>query len=117
MERLLWIVLIIILCGIIVFLASPYKLLIVRSDSMVPQIPTGSIVVAERVEDASLLSIGDVITYRRPGTFFTVTHRIIDVTESGYMMKGDNLREADGEIQGAWILYKVKGCWISGDGL
>lgn len=34
--------------------------------------------------------IGDIVIYSRPGTGYTIVHRITEKTESGYVTKGDN---------------------------
>ncbi|HAG70010.1 MAG TPA: signal peptidase I [Lachnospiraceae bacterium] len=98
--------------AILAFLISPYKLLVVRSDSMEPAIPVGSVLLVERVRDGDVLSVGDVVTYKRPGVPFTITHRIVEVTERGFIMKGDNLIEPDGEILREWVRYRVIGCFL-----
>lgn len=54
----------------------PYQALVVRSGSMSPTIPTGSLVVYKKAQ-ASALKVGDVIVFNEPGTASTkVTHRI-----------------------------------------
>ena len=89
------------------FFVSPYKPLIIRSDSMEPTLTVGSIVLAERVYDTSELRVGDIVTYKNPDIPFTITHRIIGVTELGYLLKGDNLKEADEEVRREWIRYRI----------
>ena len=89
------------------FLISPYKPLIIRSDSMEPVLPVGSIVLAEKVYDTSMLKIGDIVTYKNPDIPFTITHRIIEVTEQGFITKGDNLDKSDGEIKREWVSYRI----------
>jgi len=57
----------------------PYQALVVRSGSMSPTIPTGSIVFYRPVQ-ASQVKIGDVIVFEEPGTANTrVTHRVVAV--------------------------------------
>src|SRR5579862_5994783 len=57
----------------------PYQALVVRSGSMSPTIPTGSIVFYRPVQ-ASQVKIGDVIVFTEPGTTNTkVTHRVFAV--------------------------------------
>lgn len=57
--------------------------LVVRSGSMEPAIPTGSVVVVRPVRPETL-RIGDVITFERSdGDVAVVTHRIVDVLRSG----------------------------------
>lgn len=70
----------------------PYQALVVRSGSMSPTIPTGSIVLYHKVE-ASQLKTGDVIVFTEPGTTTMVTHRIYSVgngaTGRYFETKGD----------------------------
>ena len=101
------VVLIVNLLLIASFLISPYKPLIIRSDSMEPVLPVGSIVLAEKVYDTSMLKIGDIVTYKNPDIPFTITHRIIEVTEQGFITKGDNLDKPDGEIKREWVSYRI----------
>lgn len=84
----------ILLAGVVVgprFL--PYKALIVRSGSMSPTIPTGS-VAFYRQESASQVRIGQVIVFGEPGSpTVTVTHRVVRILNlpSGryFVTKGD----------------------------
>ena len=108
-DALLRVILIVNLVLIAGFFISPYKLLIIRSDSMEPSLHVGSVVVAERVEDASELKVGDIVTYKNPDIPFTITHRIIQVTEDGFVLKGDNLERADGVVKREWVRYKIIG--------
>ncbi len=92
---------------VVFFFVSPYTPLIIRSDSMEPTLPVRSIVIAERVYDYSDLKVGDIVTYKNPDIPFTITHRIIGVTEQGFVLKGDNLDKPDGEIKREWIRYRI----------
>ncbi|MCC4247396.1 MULTISPECIES: signal peptidase I [Microbacterium] len=58
--------------GIIVFVTG----------SMAPSLPTGAAAIT-RVVDASELSVGDVVTVRRPDGNVQVTHRIVDIAPVG----------------------------------
>ena len=108
-ERWLRAVLLVLVVVFVGTLVSPYKLLVVRSDSMEPVLPVGCILVVNRVGDASLLAAGDIVTYQRPGVPFTITHRIVDVTKDGFATKGDNLNETDGVVRREWVRYRVVG--------
>ena len=56
-----------------------HELFIVRSGSMEPAIPVGSVVIVQPVPPATL-RVGDVITFdRTEGMAITVTHRIVAV--------------------------------------
>lgn len=57
----------------------PYQALIVRSGSMEPTIPTGSIVFYTK-KDASAVKVGDIIVFSRPGVpNEKVTHRVAKI--------------------------------------
>jgi len=71
----------------------PYQALVVRSGSMSPGIPTGSIVFY-RSMPANKVKVGDVIVFNEPGqTNKRVTHRVyrIDTNATGryFITKGD----------------------------
>ncbi|HEV2590819.1 MAG TPA: signal peptidase I [Gaiellaceae bacterium] len=71
----------------------PYQALIVRSGSMEPTIPTGSIVIYTK-KDAAKVKVGDVIVFSRPGVpNEKVTHRVVKIgtgaTGRYFLTKGD----------------------------
>lgn len=71
----------------------PYQALIVRSGSMAPTIPTGSIVIYTK-KDASKVKVGDIIVFNRPGVpNEKVTHRVVKIgtgaTGKYFLTKGD----------------------------
>jgi signal peptidase len=71
----------------------PYQALIVRSGSMSPTIPTGSIVFYTK-KSASKVKVGDVIVFSRPGVpNEKVTHRVFKIgtgaTGRYFITKGD----------------------------
>lgn len=71
----------------------PYQALIVRSGSMAPTIPTGSVVFYTK-KDASKVKIGDIIVFSRPGVpNEKVTHRVVKIGSSStgrfFTTKGD----------------------------
>jgi signal peptidase I len=71
----------------------PYQALVVRSGSMSPTIPTGSIVFY-RQRDASKVKVGDVIVFAKPGQpNEKVTHRVYQIGSSPtgryFVTKGD----------------------------
>lgn len=74
--------------------------LIVLSGSMEPKIPTGGIIIAKSV-NASNLETGDVIVFHPPnpvmekGGQVLITHRIAEITEQGFVTKGDACEEND----------------------
>lgn len=71
----------------------PYQALVVRSGSMSPTIPTGSVVFYRKVT-ASKVKVGDVIVFDKPGQQNEkVTHRVFKIsngpTGSYFTTKGD----------------------------
>ncbi len=71
----------------------PYQALIVRSGSMSPTIPTGSIVFYTKIP-ATKVKVGDVIVFQKPGDpNEKVTHRVYKIGQSStglyFITKGD----------------------------
>ena len=71
----------------------PYQALVVRSGSMAPTIPTGSIVFYRKIP-AARVKVGDIIVFDRPGVANEkITHRVyrIETGPSGryFITKGD----------------------------
>ena len=71
----------------------PYQALIVRSGSMSPTIPTGSIVFYTKIPSAKV-KVGDVIAFSKPGDpTEKVTHRVYQIGHSAtgeyFTTKGD----------------------------
>lgn len=71
----------------------PYQALIVRSGSMSPTIPTGSIVFYRKTA-AAAVKVGDVIVFAKPGDpNEKVTHRVVQIktgaTGRYFITKGD----------------------------
>lgn len=63
----------------------PLFLFQIQSGSMMPEIKIGEVIVlwkSKKYEEK------DIITYKENGSYF-VTHRIIKVTQDGYITKGD----------------------------
>ena len=88
----------------------PYQALVVRSGSMAPTIPTGSLVVYHRVE-ASELKVGDVIAFTKPNDpAEKVTHRIYAIRSGPqgkyFLTKGDANKVPD-----AWTVPDKGAGW------
>lgn len=83
---------------------KPY---VVLSGSMEPVLPVGSVVVIDQSQTA--VQAGDIAAFLKNGQ--TVTHRIVEVTEKGYITKGDANSEKDtGIVAPQKILGKVILC-------
>ena len=74
-------------CGIV-----PY---VVLSGSMEPTIETGSVCFINKHADYDSIKEDDIIAFQmKNGTL--VTHRVVEVTDSGLTTKGDNNEDIDG---------------------
>lgn len=106
-EVLSWLVLTVIMLPFILY-AFPQAVgakdaLIVKSGSMEPNIPTGSVIIVEGV-NTSKLQVDDIITFQsgtNQGEPVYTTHRIINVQETSdglrFQTKGDNNEDPDPE--------------------
>lgn len=75
-----------------------YKVFVVISGSMEPNIHVGDIVITKNV-DASDIKVGDVITFNNDK--YTITHRVIDIIQNEeiyYKTKGDHNSVADKDL-------------------
>lgn len=75
-----------------------YKVFVVISGSMEPNIHVGDIVITKNV-DASDIKVGDVITFNNDK--YTITHRVIDIIQNEeiyYKTKGDHNSVADRDL-------------------
>lgn len=100
------------ICGVVVLLCAlvlvavvagprffPYQALVVRSGSMAPTMPIGSIVFYHR-ESAAAVHVGQVILFDEPGNpSVRVTHRVHEIVHSAggtyFVTKGDANAVAD----------------------
>lgn len=87
-----------------------YRVLFVMSGSMEPVIREGQMIVVRRVDDGDELQIGDVITYQRPEGDYSVTHRIVRVTDDGYVTKGDYNVYEDQKVVEPWMV-RYRAVW------
>ena len=90
----------------------PYQALVVRSGSMAPTIPTGSVVFYHRVA-ATNVKVGQVIVFSRPGqSSERVTHRVYKIASSPagryFVTKGDANGAADD-----WRVPAVGKGWVA----
>jgi len=90
----------------------PYQALVVRSGSMAPTIPTGSVVFYHRVA-ADQVKVGEIIVFSRPGLpSERVTHRVFRIgnapTGRYFVTKGD----ANG-VPDDWRIPAVGKGWVA----
>lgn len=85
-------------------LPGNYRVFLVQSGSMSPALKTGDVVI---IKPVSLYKINDIITFKSQQNF-TVTHRITQVNNDGFITKGDANPVADqNSIPTSDILGKV----------
>lgn len=84
--------------------------MLVVSGSMEPALLIGSFVITEAVT-AEEVGVGDVVGYwtgnRFVGINLIILHRVIAITEEGYLLKGDNNETADPVVEPEQIIYRV----------
>lgn len=84
-----------------------YQLYVIRSGSMKPELHPYDVAFVKYV-DVSTLAVGDVVTFRRSDGLI-VTHRIVRVTDSGFVTRGDANSYDDNPITAAQIFGKNVG--------
>lgn len=89
----------------------PYRSLVVRSGSMAPTIPTGSVAFYVG-EPASQVQPGQIIAFSEPGNpNLTITHRVVRIMDTGsqrfFVTKGDANAVPD-----TWRVPAVGSGWI-----
>lgn len=77
-------------------LAGDTHYLVVQSGSMEPALPVGSVVVVKPV-DPNKLQKNEIIWFKLSGPQ-SITHRIIDITDEGFITKGDANKAPDNFI-------------------
>jgi signal peptidase len=91
----------------------PYQALVVRSGSMSPTIPTGSVVFYHKV-DAANVKVGQIIVFNRPGqTGERVTHRVYKVVNGPTGRYFETKGDANGAPDG-WRIPAVGTGWVAG---
>jgi len=73
-------------------LRTPVPFIRIKSDSMLPVLKTGDIVLVERNKASQ---IGDVIAYYNPIQGRIIVHRVIDRKDNCFLTKGDNTQRID----------------------
>lgn len=85
---------------------------VVRGASMEPTIPAGALVYVAATGD---YGVGEVVTYSREGR--TVTHRIVDEVDGGYLTKGDANDAPDTDVVAHEAIIGEVVWWVPGYGL
>lgn len=72
--------------------------MVVTTDSMVPTLSVGEIIIGISVEPEEI-QVGDIVAYRADEKNLwlqpVIVHRIIEVTDEGFIFQGDNNPEPD----------------------
>ena len=87
------IVLAALLTGLYIFGIRPY---VVRTGSMEPAIPVGSVCFVNENTGLDEVKVGDVISFRK-GAEMLVTHRVVKIEDGKYTTKGDANNTNDAE--------------------
>ena len=99
LKRIFKMILVIVLIPLAVYfwpsaLGGTASFLIVQGNSMLPTILPGSLVVIKQAES---YYVDDIVAYEEGADFRhkVVVHRILDITEDGFLIKGDNNPKKD----------------------
>lgn len=77
-------------------LLSGLRLCVIQSGSMEPTIPTYSVCLVTTQVDYDDLSAGDIVVYTRQSDGQQIVHRIVDITDTGAITRGDANQTDDG---------------------
>lgn len=91
-------ILFILLIIILVYFLVNFKMYIVASGSMQPDIQQNELIIVENQKNNTTYQIGDIITYYNPHTSDYVTHRVVEKLDDGYYTKGDYNNTKDLEV-------------------
>lgn len=83
---------IILLIVVILFVVSPFSLVLIQGDSMSPTIPNDAVLLTQETQSATT---GDIITFQSQTSNTQITHRIVGETSNGFITKGDNNEVTD----------------------
>ncbi len=75
---------------------SGLRLCVIQSGSMEPTIPTYSVCLVTTQVDYDDLSVGDIVVYTRRPDGQQIVHRIVDITDTGAITRGDANQTDDG---------------------
>lgn len=81
-----------------------YRPFFILTESMIPTIPVHSVVIGKPI-DPEDIQVGDIVSYKKA---VTIIHRVKDITDEGFIFKGDNNPSSDREvITSDQIGYKI----------
>lgn len=87
---------IVILLSLLSLFLSGLRLCVIQSGSMEPTIPTYSVCLVTTRVDYGDLSVGDIVVYTRRSDGQQIVHRVVDITDTGAITKGDANQTDDG---------------------
>ena len=93
-KDIIWCIFVLAAAAALLYIAG-FKLYIVRSGSMEPQIKTGSVVIVSAHQNIDDIKVGDVICFKASGDII-VSHRAISIKDEGIETKGDANSVSDG---------------------
>ena len=64
----------------------------------------GDLLIAVRPDNPK---VGDILIYRKFGSDFTIVHRLVNIENDFYIVKGDNNRVADPPVVKSYVVGKV----------
>ena len=87
-----------------------YRLFFVVTDSMEPVYTKGTVLIAVPVNEDTLI-VNEIYAYRAgqkdTGLNPIVVHRLVDITEDGYIFKGDNNNVQDKPVYRKQVIYCI----------
>lgn len=104
-HRSIFIVIGVIIAVALLSLATGLRLCTVQSGSMEPTIPTYSVCLVTTRVSYDDLSVGDIVVYTRASDGEQIVHRVVDITDTGAITRGDANRNDDGVSVTADNLY------------
>lgn len=101
--------------GLQAALSTEYPLLAVASESMLPTLNVGDVIIVQGVSSATQIRAdpinGDIVVYQRPGTDVRIVHRAIEVKENAsgcwVVTKGDKNSLSDAAFPESALIGKV----------
>ena len=92
-----------ILLAAIILINFRFDFFFIKTGSMEPELPVGSIVI---VDPCARPKMGDIFAYENHGS--TVIHRIVGAEDDGYIFQGDATPSPDGAaVEGSQLMGKV----------
>jgi len=92
---------IVLVLAVFIFISSRLgtnNFLVVLSESMNPTINMGDLVITSSV-DSNDIKVGDIVAFNDGDKQFPVTHRVINVTATGFVTKGDANEDPDFKVR------------------